>query len=1030
MPRVLRSGTIRSVMRRGWIIGLASLALASLAVGCSGSDGGAFSAGLDMQFDAAPSRVDFLPTSLGTTAERKVQVRHVGDEGTLTLTGVVLDTPSGDLVLEGPNEVSIGPGEAAEWTIQFTPTGFSPIAATLRMDHNINGRPPIAIPVTTPSQLGQLSIEPSTVDFGPVVSGTSQVEAVWMRNIGVETLEVQGFFLKSGSSNDFEMLLTGESAGPLAPGSSRKLELSYTPTGHGADAGWLQVLATGLSPEVVVSLNGNQVGPGIQVAPWSVLFGAVPVGDVQIRSLSVSNIGNLDLVIDAIVPSEEAAEGLSVLWGTEEDGPWVLAPGEKEWIDVVFAPQTAEQVVSGDLGFIEFYSNDLLAQPLSVPVSGQPGAPVLEVSPGDVVDFGYIAQGVTGKRVVKLINHGELPLTVDSLEVLEPASSEMGVAWDPAFSPTFDVPSPEVLEPGEVREVTLTFLNDGAAQGTLYGALKIVSNDSEHPEWLLDLVGHRAGEPTCQPLFNPIYTAFGGVPHQTSKSTDAILVNKGSGECTFHDAWIDHCTKDGVLDVCLEEQASPHFKFDGLLPVGQVIGPGDYVTLPLRFEAPTFVGGPESGVDTYQARLTASVADPYQAQFVETPSSQPGWTPGPNLFGDSGIPHLNIYPDTIDFGYVALGCQSPTIMVSLLSSGPVPVTVTQILETNCTDEFDLSELPETPLEIPVGQGVGFSPAFTPASTGERLCEVKVMSTDPDLPAQMVEVRAEGVQDVLVVDYFEGKSVQEVDVLFVVDDSGSMMEEQTNLSANFESFINVALAWNADYRIGVTTTDMDNIKGSLQGIPPVVTPDDDVQTFIGNVLVGTTGSGTEQGMLAAQEAVYGSFKPYIRQDAQLVVIFVSDEEDQSPGMEINYLDAFVDAKNGQLDKFLAFSIVGDPGGCNSAAGNADAGMRYIKVSELSGGAWASICNESFAEALTEFGEGTFGPKTSFPLGGFPKSNTVTVLVNGVPCEEGWYLGGEGKTVIFEESSECLPMDGDDVSIQYELDCIEPAAPQEP
>ena len=40
------------------------------------------------------------------------------------------------------------------------------------------------------------------------------------------------------------------------------------------------------------------------------------------------------------------------------------------------------------------------------------------------------------------------------------------------------------------------------------------------------------------------------------------------------------------------------------------------------------------------------------------------------------------------------------------------------------------------------------------------------------------------------------------------------------------------------------------------------------------------------------------------------------------------------------KFLAFSIVGDPGGCNSAAGNADAGMRYIKVSELSGGAWAS------------------------------------------------------------------------------------------
>jgi hypothetical protein len=983
-----------------------------------------------MQFDTAPSRIDFLPTSLGTTSERKVQVRHVGDEGTLELSGVVLDTPSDDLVLEGPTDVSLGPGEAAEWTLRFTPTGFSALAAVMRMNHNVNGREPISIPVTTPSQFGQLTVDPGIVDFGPVVSGTSQVQSVWIRNIGIETLEVTGFQLKSGSSTDFEMLLTGESAGPLAPGTGRMVDLSYTPTGHGADAGWLRVLATGLSPEVLVTLEGNQVGPGIQVAPWSVLFGAVPVGDVQIRSLSVSNIGNLDLVIDSVAPAVDAAEGLSVMWGTGEDGPWVLAPGEKEWLDVIFAPETAEEVVSGDLGFIEFYSNDLLAQPLLVPVTGQPGAPVLEVSPGDVVDFGFIAQGVTGKRKIKLINHGELPLTIDSLEVLEPASSEMGVAWDPAFAPTFDVPSPATLEPGGIQEVTLTFLNDGGANGALYGALKVVSDDVAHPEWLLDLVGHRAGEPTCQPLFNPITTHFGGVPHQTAKGADAILVNMGTGECTFHDAWVDHCTKDGVLDVCVADQASSHFKFDGVLPVGEVIGPGDYVAIPLRFEAPTFVGGPESGVDTYQARITASLADPYQAKFVETPSSQPGWTPGPNLFGDSGIPHLNIYPDTIDFGYVALGCQSPTILVSLLSSGPVPVTVNQLLETNCTDEFILKDLPVVPLEIPVGQGVGFSPAFAPASLGERLCEIAVMSTDPDLPEQQVVVRAEGVQDVLVTDYFQGKSVQEVDVLFVVDDSGSMMEEQNNLSANFENFINVALAWNADYRIGVTTTDMDSIKGSLQGTPPVVTPDDDVATFIGNVLVGTNGSGTEQGMLAAKEAIAGSFKPYIRQEAQLVVIFVSDEEDQSPGMEINYLDDFVDAKDGQLDKFLSFSIVGEPGGCNSAAGNADAGMRYIKVSELSGGAWASICNESFADALTAFGEGTFGPKTSFPLGGFPKSNSVTVLVNGVACEDGWYMGGEGKTVVFDENSPCLPMDGDDVSIQYELDCVEPAGPEEP
>ncbi|HET6584480.1 MAG TPA: vWA domain-containing protein [Nannocystaceae bacterium] len=53
--------------------------------------------------------------------------------------------------------------------------------------------------------------------------------------------------------------------------------------------------------------------------------------------------------------------------------------------------------------------------------------------------------------------------------------------------------------------------------------------------------------------------------------------------------------------------------------------------------------------------------------------------------------------------------------------------------------------------------------------------------------------------------------KDVDILFVIDNSGSMGEEQANVSANFESFINVLEAEDvkANYRIGVTTTDNGN-----------------------------------------------------------------------------------------------------------------------------------------------------------------------------------------------------------------------------
>jgi hypothetical protein len=53
--------------------------------------------------------------------------------------------------------------------------------------------------------------------------------------------------------------------------------------------------------------------------------------------------------------------------------------------------------------------------------------------------------------------------------------------------------------------------------------------------------------------------------------------------------------------------------------------------------------------------------------------------------------------------------------------------------------------------------------------------------------------------------------KDVDILFVIDNSGSMGEEQANLGANFPSFIDVLEAEDveANYRIGITTTDNGN-----------------------------------------------------------------------------------------------------------------------------------------------------------------------------------------------------------------------------
>src|SRR5262245_7250429 len=57
-----------------------------------------------------------------------------------------------------------------------------------------------------------------------------------------------------------------------------------------------------------------------------------------------------------------------------------------------------------------------------------------------------------------------------------------------------------------------------------------------------------------------------------------------------------------------------------------------------------------------------------------------------------------------------------------------------------------------------------------------------------------------------------------DILFVVDNSGSMADDQENLARNLDKFIDViAGSSGGDYQIAVTTTDLDSPGGEQGGL---------------------------------------------------------------------------------------------------------------------------------------------------------------------------------------------------------------------
>jgi hypothetical protein len=152
----------------------------------------------------------------------------------------------------------------------------------------------------------------------------------------------------------------------------------------------------------------------------------------------------------------------------------------------------------------------------------------------------------------------------------------------------------------------------------------------------------------------------------------------------------------------------------------------------------------------------------------------------------------------------------------------------------------------------------------------------------------------------------------------------------------------------------------------------------------------------------------------------VLVFVSDEDDQSPEEVAVYLNDYRAAVQSSAERLKVHAIVGPQGGCDSAV----EGVRYRELVAQAGGTASDICGADFGAALSAIGVESFGHKASFALGHVAAPGTVEVEVDGVTCLWGWSLSLDGRVVLFEADGTCLPELGQEVRIRYEPICYAP------
>ena len=420
---------------------------------------------------------------------------------------------------------------------------------------------------------------------------------------------------------------------------------------------------------------------------------------------------------------------------------------------------------------------------------------------------------------------------------------------------------------------------------------------------------------------------------------------------------------------------------------GTTLLPGEMATVDVMFE-------PMAAYDQRgQAVITSNVDFPPELAV--------------ELVGSGTIPELQISPDPLNMGTTYIGCAAPD-EVELKNVGTDTLQIYDVDQEG--EAFAMTNSLDLPLTLEPDESVTVFLEFEPYDIGEVEGALVVQSNEPLGTREGVHV---GTGD-FAASYEDEFIVPEEpasDIIFYVDQSGSMSDDQARLASNFSTFITELTTYSTDWQIIVANSDNGcNAHGGVLR-PEMV----DYESRFQSAVSSGGGFWTEAGLTITSEAVEKTDAGecnwgFLRPEAMLHIIMVSDEPEQSSSTWGWYMDKIV-AKKGSSANVKFSAIAGDyPGGCATA----EAGDGYYQPVMGTDGVYLSICSDWATPANLAMLAAASVQMAAFELTATPAPSTIRVWVNGTERLTGWHYDEDDNTVVFDEG---IPEDNDVVRINY-------------
>lgn len=978
-------------------------ALFSSACSCGGGETTGVHPILKVELAEDPSGVadyllDFGLVTVGSKATRALELRNEGASSLL----IQADRPALPFLLEqASSRLEVGVGAQGRLVFGYEP--FEPMDevehAIVRFTTNEEKTKTYSVRLQGQGVLAKLDCEPSALDFGQVVQGGERTLELSCTNRLEVPLEVVLAGLRGNYAALFIATIPGVPDGRvlLEPGASTEVRIRFSATSAGRNDATLVFEGADEQELTTVAMVGETILSALAIEPTTCLdFGYVSLGETAERSLLLRNAGSEDLRVSRFI-TEDVSGAFEVLTQT----PLVVSAGEDDGVEVVvrFAPQAGgkQSTVIG-VAFTEGASDAV--KTATACVSGFGGGPKLVCS-DDVIDFRMVAVGIPVSRRITCANEGHVPPG----ETIDPLRLDELMTDNPLFEPSI-----------RNQDGSAGAKEDGYGIGEGFALEVRYAPEAEafdHAEiWLsTNGGGHtvfasgtgRDLEP-CEFTVAPPSLRFGVVDRGAALTLAFSIENHLGTACL-------------LSDLHLKAGSDPAFSVE---PIESLeLGPYQKLRVPVTF-APA----------AYQPRLIGTVqfqiSNPDQP-VIEVP-----------LSGTADKPCFVVDPDPLDFGNALPGCQTRerVLTISNVCSGTTELTRIEVSETADSEAFITLRKPLLPLVLRPNQYETFTMSFQPQEIGVVSGAVELWSKEQSEPT-LIRLDGNGTEEDEQTDHFVQTERPKVDILWVIDNSGSMDAYHDRIARNLPAFLSFTKQQRIDFQIGVTTSGLTPIGRSCPGgadggedgrlfpidgsFPRILTPDmtdEELEAaWANNVNVGTC-HGDEYHFEAAKRALspplINSVKSpihsspwddgnagFLRPEAALSIIFVEDETEHSveefPGATVEgYVDFFRSLKGPKASTLLRLHGITGPRLSRPTPGCALHNDAIISAIEMTNGTWMDMCTppsnaEKWEAGLKKMSEGAFGYSTRFTLRGSPadlnrdgkiNENDIEVLVNGI------------------------------------------------